>query len=49
MVERTSSGLGEAYLVVLNMSDEGVNFDIDNEFNGYNLVIGNSEESNDMI
>jgi len=45
----TRSGVGDTYLVALNMSDEAVSFDIDNEFNGYNLIVSNMGGENDNI
>ncbi len=45
----TRSGVGESYLVVLNMSDKLVDFDIKNEFIGYSLVIGNLEKEPKII
>ncbi|WP_258102530.1 alpha-glucosidase [Marinoscillum sp. MHG1-6] len=45
----TRSGVGDTYLVVLNMSDEAVSFDINNEFKGYNLILCNTERTDDII
>lgn len=45
----TRSGVGDTYLVVLNMSDEAVSFEIDNEFNSYKLIISNMVSTKDEI
>ncbi len=45
----TRSGVGDSYLVVLNMSDKAVDFAIDNVFIGYDLVIGNQEQERKQV